>query len=113
MTNEAQRRQALIDVLNWEPLFGTPRIRTEEARQGAPISRTLDSRSERPNMVRTNQRPGFRHDSLANTSVAMNGSVKRNDAAMARAATIIAQWKTYLPEDCVKAMMADGWHWST
>jgi hypothetical protein len=49
----------------------------------------------------------------ANTCVATNGSVKRNGAGMAHAAENIAQWKTYLPEDCVRAMMNAGWHWST
>jgi hypothetical protein len=30
-----------------------------------------------------------------------------------RAAQNIAAWREYLPEDCVAAMIADGWHWST
>jgi hypothetical protein len=33
--------------------------------------------------------------------------------ATARAATNIADWMTYLPKECVKAMVNDGWHWST
>ena len=52
-------------------------------------------------------------DSAAPTSVAMNGSVGRNDAAMARAAENVALWKTYLSDECVTAMMNAGWHWST
>jgi hypothetical protein len=43
----------------------------------------------------------------------VKASLKRNDATTARAATIIAQWMSYLPEDCVRAMVGDGWHWST
>lgn len=43
----------------------------------------------------------------------VEASIKRNDATIARAAAIIAEWMTYLPEDCVKAMVSDGWHWST
>ena len=35
------------------------------------------------------------------------------DGATARAAQSIADWMSYLPEDCVKAMVRDGWHWST
>jgi hypothetical protein len=34
-------------------------------------------------------------------------------AAAARAAVNIAIWRGYLPEDCVKAMIRDGWHLST
>ena len=42
----------------------------------------------------------------------VEASVRRNDATIARAAAMIAEWMTYLPEDCVKAMVKDGWHWS-
>ena len=43
----------------------------------------------------------------------VGASTKRNGAAVARAAAIIAEWMTYLPESCVKAMVRDSWHWST
>jgi hypothetical protein len=43
----------------------------------------------------------------------VEASIRRNDAIVARAAELIAEWTTYLPEDCVKAMVSDGWHWST
>ncbi len=36
-----------------------------------------------------------------------------NSAMTARAAANIAAWREYLPEDCVTAMINDGWHWST
>ena len=42
----------------------------------------------------------------------VEASIRRNDATISRAAEIIADWMTYLPEDCVKAMVNDGWHWS-
>ena len=35
------------------------------------------------------------------------------DGATARAAESIAAWMNYLPQDCVEAMVRDGWHWST
>lgn len=35
------------------------------------------------------------------------------DGATARAANSIADWMSYLPESCVRAMVGDGWHWST
>jgi hypothetical protein len=40
----------------------------------------------------------------------VEASIRRNDATISRAAEIIADWMTYLPEDCVKAMVNDGWH---
>jgi hypothetical protein len=33
--------------------------------------------------------------------------------ATARAVANIKDWMTYLPENCVRAMVNDGWHWST
>ena len=42
----------------------------------------------------------------------VEASIRRNDATIARAAAIIAEWMSFLPKDCVKAMVNDGWHWS-
>jgi hypothetical protein len=42
----------------------------------------------------------------------VEASIRRNDATILRAAAITAEWASYLPEDCVKAMVNDGWHWS-
>lgn len=32
------------------------------------------------------------------------------DPLTARAVALIAEWSTYLPQDCVAAMIRDGWH---
>jgi hypothetical protein len=40
-------------------------------------------------------------------------TVRAQDCAAARAAANIAVWRTYLPDDCVAAMIEDGWHRST
>jgi hypothetical protein len=32
------------------------------------------------------------------------------DSLSVRAAANIAEWSTYLPPDCVRAMVRDGWH---
>lgn len=49
---------------------------------------------------------------LGQSADIVEASLSRNDATIARAATMIAEWMTYLPENCVKAMVNDGWHWS-
>jgi len=41
------------------------------------------------------------------------GTVEHSAEASSRAAAIITDWMTYLPKDCVKAMVNSGWHWST
>jgi hypothetical protein len=35
------------------------------------------------------------------------------EGAAARAVENITDWMAYLPTSCVKAMVNDGWHWST
>jgi hypothetical protein len=37
----------------------------------------------------------------------------RADRVIARAAANIIEWRSYLPEDCVSAMINAGWQWST
>jgi hypothetical protein len=49
----------------------------------------------------------------ADTSVALNGSIMRNDPGLAKAAANVARWKTYLPQGCISSMMSEGWHWTT
>jgi len=38
--------------------------------------------------------------------------IDRSGARTARAAANINDWLTYLPRDCVRAMVRDGWHWT-
>lgn len=40
------------------------------------------------------------------------GPVRRSDNDSAQALANIIEWMKYLPEDCVKTMVKDGWHWS-
>jgi len=47
------------------------------------------------------------------TDFGLARSIEGGSSAALRAAAIIAGWRTYLPEDCVAAMIKDGWHWST
>jgi hypothetical protein len=47
------------------------------------------------------------------TDVATAGSIEKSCTATLRAAANVAAWRAYLPEDCVVAMIKDGWHWST
>ena len=47
------------------------------------------------------------------TSTVTVGRLAQTSSRAARAAAKIADWMTYLPEDCVKIMVIDGWHYST
>jgi hypothetical protein len=46
-------------------------------------------------------------------TVAADPCAGQTDAAMVRAKETIVEWLTYLPTPCVRAMIDDGWHWST
>jgi hypothetical protein len=113
MTDDAQLQPVPIRTLSWEPLFDSLPIGIGEKRQGVTTGRALDRYAQSQRAAYVRQPMEFVHGSTATTSVAMNGSVERNGAAMARAAENVARWKTYLPEECVRAMMNAGWHWST
>jgi hypothetical protein len=113
MSNDAQSQPVLIKTLNGEPLFDSLPIDITEKRQDLTIGCTLDGYAQSRKAVYVRKPMDSVHRSTANTSVAMNGLVKRNGAGLARAAENVARWKTYLPEECVRAMMNAGWHWST
>jgi hypothetical protein len=113
MTNDAQSQLDPIASHNWEPQFNALTVRIKEKRRDVTIGGALDGYAQSHQAEYVRKPIDFVQSSTANTSVAMNGSVKRNGAGMARAAENIARWKTYLPEECVRAMMNAGWHWST
>ena len=52
-------------------------------------------------------------DQAHSADVQKTASTGTIDIAILRAARNVAEWRTYLPEDCVAAMINDGWHWTT
>jgi hypothetical protein len=46
------------------------------------------------------------------TDSSLAGSMGNGSRAALRAAARVADWRSYLPEDCVAAMINDGWHLS-
>jgi hypothetical protein len=53
------------------------------------------------------------HSLSIKTDMAISGPIGKINAAKLRASSNVATWRTYLPEECVTAMIDDGWHWST
>ena len=84
MTNDAQSQPVPIETLDWEPFFNSLSIDIIEERQDLAIRHASDGYAQ-----------------------------SHHGACMARAAENVARWKLYLPEECVRAMVNDGWHWST
>jgi hypothetical protein len=55
----------------------------------------------------------FISSGLAFPQSAWAESIKPTHAESTRAVTNIQEWRSYLPEACVKSMIDDGWQWST
>jgi hypothetical protein len=113
MLIDARWQRHLIATLQLEPLF-----KSEHLDGGA--GNGPRAANWHPKMHRSREREvDDRHrllallKGLAVGSDVVEASIKRSEATTVRAAAIIAEWMTYLPEDCVRAMVSDGWHWST
>jgi hypothetical protein len=113
MSNDAQSQQVLVERANWKTHFQSPCTEVAKQSQGQNVGRAPIGYRQSPQTVYVRDPADLAQGVTVCTSVAMNGSVKRNGAAMALAAENVARWKTYLQEDCVRAMMNAGWHWST
>jgi len=114
MLIDARWQRHLIATLKLEPLFksehldggagDSPRAANGHPKLHRPRERELDD---------SHRLLALLLKGLGVDSGVAEASLKRNEATTARAAAIIAEWMTYLPEDCVRAMVGDGWHWST
>lgn len=98
--NERWQRH-LNDRLHLERLFKSEPLGSEALH--LPIEREIDGSARLVVLLK----------GLGIGADVAEASTKRSDAAINRAAADIAGWMAYLPEDCVKAMVRDGWHWST
>ena len=101
----------LIADLHLEPLFNTHVAGMNGRRRVFPAKPAQYSRTSPVESIQELsallQHLGLRADTPATQCFA------HVDGATARATKNIADWLGYLPEDCVKAMVSDGWHWST
>lgn len=114
MSAAAQSQQALTKTPDWEPRTNPPSMGLTENRQDVIAGRARHHHHPQSCHEAYMCKPSaFGRGSTVRSSVAMNGSVNRDGDAMARAAENVARWNLYLPEECVRAMMNAGWHWST
>jgi hypothetical protein len=109
MTTDAQSQGDLIAELHLESLFNS---RTTHAEPEVNFPKRDDVRlRHRLALVKKlaidAQGLSFKKD------LGLAGPMEDGSSAALRAAAIVADWRTYLPEDCVAAMIKDGWHWST
>jgi hypothetical protein len=107
MLSDARWQRYLIATLHLEPP-----IKSEHDGRGAANGHPWMHRSTKRETDSSHRLLSLL-DRLGVGTDVVEASTKRNDATVARAAAIIAEWMTYLPQDCVKTMVREGWHWST
>jgi hypothetical protein len=112
MTRDPQPLLDLIEVFTW-PAACQPDVQSEITPFADPPRNPVTHRLAGQTGIGTLPSITLEQRPSDDTSVALNGSVLRNDPGLARAASNVARWKTYLPQDCVSSMMSEGWHWTT
>jgi hypothetical protein len=85
MITDARYLGDSIAALNWDSLFKPGQLATSEGMRGR----------------------------RQKADVQKSASMGTSTIATLRAVRNVAEWRTYLPEDCVAAMINDGWHWTT
>jgi hypothetical protein len=113
MLIDARWQRHLIATLQLEPLFESAHLDGGASNGRALANRHVMRLHTREREVGDSTRLVALLRGLGVGSDVVEAFIRRNDAIVARAAEIIAEWTTYLPEDCVKAMVSDGWHSST
>ncbi len=112
MLIDARWQRHLIATLNLQPLFESEHLDCMAGNRSAANGHRVMHRPRECDVDDSHRLLALLKGLGVGADV-IEASIKCNDATIARAATIIAEWMTYLPEDCVKAMVSDGWHWST
>jgi hypothetical protein len=113
MSITAQSPQTPIKRPDWESRTNSPPFDPTGNRQRAIAGRARHRYAQGYQAANVRKASDFVQKATACSSVALNGSVNHDGNALACAAENVARWKTYLSEECVRAMMNAGWHWST
>jgi hypothetical protein len=105
---QAQQQRELIASLNLESLFDYGDL-------GEFASRTTPAGLAPHREAHASQRQLGAMLSLLGLSMsaAMARGAADSTAARERAISNIATWLAYLPKECIRSMVRDGWHWTT
>ena len=113
MTN-ARGQDNLITALHLQTLFKSAQLDCEGAKgQRSAHAASGNNQSQNRETGQSRNLSVLLHELGVDTCAAPTGSINQNAIATARATAKIADWMTYLPKDCVKAMVNNGWHSST
>jgi len=106
---DKQLKQDIIDELDWEPSVNAAQIGVEVKDGIVTLTGHTDSFAEKWNAEAAAQRVAGVKALAIEMEVTLPGSSRRTDADIARTATNVLEWTTYLPKDAVKVMVENGW----
>ncbi|GGC63171.1 BON domain-containing protein [Undibacterium terreum] len=109
MKTDMQVQEDVIAELKWEPSVNAALIGVEVKDGIVTLAGHVDSYAEKHETVRAVQRVAGVKAVAVEIDVALPGASVRHDADIARSAENVLQWTTYLPRDCVKVVVENGW----
>jgi len=109
MKTDKQLKQDIIAELGWEPSVNAAQIGVEVKDGIVTLAGHVDSFAEKWNAETAAQRVSGVKALAIELEVTLPGSSRRTDADIARTATNVLEWTTYLPKDSIKVMVENGW----
>ena len=109
MKTDNQLKQDVIAELGWEPSVNAAQIGVEVKDGIVTLAGHVDSFAEKWNAETAAQRVSGVKALAIELEVTLPGSSRRTDADIARTASNVLEWTTYLPKDAVKVMVENGW----
>ncbi|HTD04725.1 BON domain-containing protein [Undibacterium sp.] len=109
MKTDMQVQEDVIAELKWEPSVNSAQIGVEVKDGVVTLAGHVDSYAEKRDAERAAQRVSGVKALAVEMDVTLPGTSLRHDIDIARSAENVLQWTTYLPRDCVKVIVENGW----
>jgi osmotically-inducible protein OsmY len=109
MKTDMQVQADVIAELKWEPSVNSAQIGVEVKDGVVTLAGHVDSYAEKRDAERAAQRVSGVKALAVEMDVTLPGTSLRHDIDIARSAENVLQWTTYLPRDCVKVIVENGW----
>ena len=109
MKTDAQLQLDVIAELKWEPSVNAAQIGVEVKDGVVTLAGHVSSYAEKYDAERAAQRVSGVKALAVEMDVNLPGSSKRTDGDIARSAENVLEWSTYLPKNCVKVKVENGW----
>ena len=109
MKTSTELKRDVIAELNWDPSLPSNNIGVEVKDGVVTLSGHVGSFVEKWNAERAVQRVVGVGALAVEIEVNLPGSSKRDDADIARTASNVLAWASYVPQDSIKVMVEGGW----